>query len=106
MDKDKKLIDGISLLLREAGYTDIKVRKENGGTLVDASLGRGGAVFYFAPQTQKAPKRIEQGGPETLVVPLDVSTVPNMPGTLAQIRANPDLIQVLDIPAQHIRYLS
>jgi hypothetical protein len=105
MDKDQKLVNDISALLRDAGYTGLNVHTDQNGTLLNATREQGGVVLRLSPDKQKVGRRTEGGAAEAHTARLDVHEVPSMEGVEQQIRANPDLAKAMGIPAGHLKYL-
>ncbi|MCU6496540.1 hypothetical protein HUX88_02025 [Duganella sp. BJB1802] len=105
MDKDQKLVNDISALLRDAGYTGLNVHTDQNGTLLNATRERGGVVLRLAPDMQKVGRRTEGGAAEARAERLDVHQVPAMEGVDQQIRANPELAKAMGIPAEHLKYI-
>lgn len=105
MDKDQKLVDDISALLREAGYGSLVVAKDHGGILLNATRGPGGVVMRLAPTMMKVGRRVESGAAEVQARRLDVGVVPKMEGLVEQIRANPALAKALEIPPDHLSFI-
>lgn len=105
MDKDQKLVEDISALLREAGYTGLNVHNDHNGTLLNATRDKGGVVLRLSPDMQKVGRRTEGGAAEVRAVRADVHAVPVMEGAAEQIRANPELAKAMNIPAEHLKYI-
>lgn len=105
MDKDQKLVDDISALLRDAGYSGLNVRSGQNGTQLHATRERGGVVLYLSPDMRKAGRRTEGGAAEVHTERLDVHQVPVMEGMDRQIRANPELAKAMGIPAANLKYI-
>lgn len=105
MDKDQKLVNDISALLRDAGFAGLTVHSDEHGTLLNATRDHGGVVLRLSPDMQKVTRRTEAGAAEVHNVRLDVHEVPAMEGVEQQMRANPELAKAMGIPAQHLKYI-
>jgi hypothetical protein len=105
MDKDQKLVNDISALLREAGYTGMTVQEDQYGTQLSATRERGGLVLRMSPDMKKVGRRTEEGAAEVRTARLDVHQVPVMEGVAEQLRANPELAKAMNIPAEHLKYI-
>lgn len=105
MDKDQKLVNDISALLRDAGYTGLTVHTDQNGTLLNATREHGGVVLRLSPDMQKVGRRTEGGAADARTERLDVHLVPVMEGVDQQIRANPELAKAMGIPAAHLKYI-
>lgn len=104
MDKDQKLVNDISALLREAGYTGLNVHTDQNGTLLNATRDHAGVVLRLSPDMKKVGRRTEHGEAEVHTMRLDVHEVPVMEGAEQQIRANPELAKAMGIPSAHLKY--
>ena len=105
MDKDQKLVNDISALLRDAGYTGLNVQNDQNGTLLSATREHGGAVLSLSSGMKKTGRRTEAGGADAQAERLDVHAVPVMEGVEQQIRAKPELAKAMGIPAANLKYI-
>lgn len=105
MDKDQKLVNDISALLREAGYTGLNVHTDQSGTQLNAIREHGGVMVRLSPDMKKSGRCTEGGGAEAHTERLDVHEVPVMEGLEQKLRADPGLAKAMGIPAAHLKYI-